>query len=111
MNGMTKHLTLAVMALILAASSAFADEIGVYNLTMSKEKFLPERIEIPAETKVSIMIDNQGDATEKLNFLVNHERVLPGGKATRLFIGPLEPGEYKFVGIYHPERSFIIIAK
>lgn len=111
MNRMSRCLALAIVALPLALTGAFADEAEVYNLVMNKDGFTPDRIEIPADKKVLLAIDNQDDGAEKLNFMVTREKVLSGASKTRVFIGPLEPGEYKFVGIYHPNRAFVVIAR
>lgn len=111
MNRVSRCLAIVVMALPLAGTSALADDASSYNLVMNKDKFTPDRMEVPAEKKISILIDNQSGESEKIYFMVNHERVLPASEKTKVFIGPLDPGEYKFVGNYHPDRTFVIVAR
>lgn len=85
-----------------------------YNLTLKDHLFFPSRIAIPAGKKVKLVIDNQDDTPEEFDsFSLNREKVIFAHSKTYIFIGPLKPGEYEFVGEYNPNsaRGAVVVLK
>ena len=99
-----------LFALPLAVLAAGEPE---FNLVIENNKFAPDRIEVPAGKKVKINIDNK-DATAE-EFESNElriEKVIPAKSKGVVYVGPLKPGEYKFVGEFHEKTAKgVIVAK
>jgi plastocyanin len=68
--------------------------------------FFPASIEIPAGTKVRLLISNNDPTPEEFeSYGLNREKVIPGNSKTVIFIGPLKPGEYPFFGEFYPRTA------
>lgn len=101
-------------ALLLAASlGALAAGEPELSLVIENNRFTPDRIEVPAGRKVKLNIENR-DATAE-EFESNElriEKVIPGKGKGIVYVGPLKPGEYKFVGEFHENTAKgVIVAK
>ena len=106
-----KRLALAfLMTLSLAAIAADEPE---FKLVIENHKFAPDRIEVPAGKKVKLVIENKDATPEEFESKqLNREKVIPGKTTGTVFIGPLKPGEYKFVGEFHEATAKgVIVAK
>ncbi len=68
--------------------------------------FYPADIEIPADTKVKLVLINKDEAAEEFeSYEMNREKVIPGGSKATIFIGPLRPGIYPFFGEFFPKTA------
>jgi hypothetical protein len=97
-----------VIALILLAASAlsFADDLPTFNLVIRAGHFIPETMEIPANTKFRLLIKNEGPGAEEFESVeLRKEKVLAPGASSFLIFQPLKPGTYKFFGEFHPETA------
>ncbi|MEY4642911.1 MAG: hypothetical protein RLZZ227_2905 [Pseudomonadota bacterium] len=75
-------------------------------LVIRDHLFFPAVIEVPADVKVRLVIDNQDPTPEEFeSYELNREKVIPGNSKTILFIGPLKPGEYPFFGDFYPKTA------
>jgi|SRR4051794_26284596 hypothetical protein len=101
----------AVAFLAASAVTATAQEQS-FPLTIKNHRFEPAEFEIPANTKVKLVIKNEDPTAEEFDSSQLHrEKVIPGGKEASLFVGPLKPGRYEFVGEYNQKtaRGAIIV--
>lgn len=95
-----KH-ALLTLALVIAATPAFA-ETKEFPITIKDHKFSPDVVEIPADTKVKLVVKNEDTTPEEFeSHDMNREKVIPGGSTANIFIGPLKAGEYKFFGEFN----------
>jgi plastocyanin len=104
---------LAAALLFTASFGALAAGEPEFSLVIENNKFTPDRIEVPAGKKVKFNIENKDNAAEEFESeQLKIEKVIPAkGKGT-VFIGPLKPGEYKFVGEFHEKTAKgVIVAK
>ncbi len=93
-------------ALTIAAASALASGEAEFNLVIENHKFTPDRIEVPAGRKVKLMIDNRDATPEEFESSeLRIEKVIPGKSKGSVFVGPLKPGEYKFVGEFNEKTA------
>ncbi len=94
---------LAILACGLPAA-ARADEPQV--LEFRQHRFYPDHITVPAGQRVKIEVRNTDDTADEFESTdLNREKlVAPGGKAT-VFLGPLDPGSYKFFGDFHRDTA------
>jgi hypothetical protein len=85
---------------LMAAGGAFAAaEPAEFPLTIRDYRFTPSEIRVPANVKVKLVVDNQDAAPEEFDsHALNREKVIPGKSKATIFIGPLAPGRYPFMG-------------
>jgi len=95
-----KTLLFAVTALLLS-QSALADTVEA-TLSIKDHRFSPTEINVPAGSKIKLTVDNQDATPEEFESRdLNREKVIPGRSKAIIWIGPLQPGSYAFVGEYH----------
>ncbi len=104
------RIPLFAVALLCLAVPAMAEE--PLHLTIKDHKFQPERIEIPAGTKIKLLVRNDDDvAAEFESFQMDREKVVPPGKEVPVFIGPLDKGEYPFFDDFHQDAKGVLVAR
>jgi len=96
---------LAGFALIVG-QAAMAGDMPVFTLKIKNHKFDPEVITLPAKTKVKLIVINQDPTPEEFESNELHrEKVIQGNSQGVVFIGPLEPGSYPFIGEFHQDTA------
>jgi plastocyanin len=95
-----------------AGGAAMADDATV-TLTIKDHRFSPERLEVPANQKVTIVVSNQDASAEEFESKeLKREKVIKGNSQAKILVGPLKPGEYKFFGEYHEDTAQgVLVAK
>ena len=101
-------------AFLFFASPALADDQAPVNqgpsdhldIGIKDHRFQPERLEIPANTKVKLIVHNLDKTAEEFESQdFNREKIVPAGGEIPVFVGPLSPGEYKFFGDFHQDTA------
>ncbi|HLZ65020.1 MAG TPA: cupredoxin domain-containing protein [Aliidongia sp.] len=102
---------LALSAALLVSGSAFADD--VIHLSIKDHKYEPARLEVPAGVKFKLLVKNEDPTPEEFeSFELKREKVVPPGQEIPVFLGPLDPGEYKFFGDFHQDTAQgVMVAK
>jgi hypothetical protein len=91
----------AAFALLFLPVQAFSADLE-QTLTIKDHHFTPSEIKVPAGKKVKLTIDNQDATPEEFDSHdLNREKVIPGNGKGTVFIGPLNPGKYSFIGEFH----------
>lgn len=94
----------AVFVMSFTNVSAFAEEERT--LVIKNHKFSPDKIEIPANTRVKLVIDNQDATPEEFESHALHiEKVIAPKSRGVVRVGPLKPGSYNFVGEFHEDTA------
>jgi plastocyanin len=97
---------MAVAALLAVSLAAMAQGEPEFKLVIENHKFTPDRIEVPAGKKVKLVIENKDSTPEEFESKqLNREKVIPGKSTGTVFVGPLKPGEYKFVGEFNEKTA------
>lgn len=106
-------LSLALVAMIAIAVNAAADDLPAYTITFDGGRIEPARLEVPANTKIKLVLRNAGrGAAEFEGRDVRVEKVLASGSQSFVVIQPLKPGTYRFVDEFHPDApDVLVIAK
>ena len=93
----------AAAAFFLAASGGLAlAQEQTFRLTIKNHQFEPAEFEIPANTKVTLQVKNEDATPEEFESSTLHrEKVVPAGKEVSIFVGPLKPGRYEFIGDFN----------
>ena len=96
----------ALTAALAIAGAACADAPPGVTLTLKKHRFTPATFTVPAGQRVRVTLINQDPATEEFDShdLRLEEVVTPMGKIS-FDIGPLQPGQYSFMGEFHAETA------
>lgn len=96
-------LAAALLAFPLMAAAASPDE---YVLVIKNHRFEPAEVTVPAGKKLKLVVDNQDPTPEEFeSHSLNREKVIKGGTKATIFIGPLKPGTYEFVGEYNESTA------
>ena len=91
---------LAALTLGGAQLAAAADPEAL--LVIKNHRFEPTELKVPAGQRVKLTVHNQDPTPEEFeSHKLNREKVIPGGAKAVIFIGPLKPGKYEFVGEYN----------
>ncbi|MDB5825684.1 MAG: cupredoxin protein [Herminiimonas sp.] len=90
-----------LVALAVASSLAHAADPEVA-LVIKDHRFIPTEVRIPAGTKVKLIVHNQDTTPEEFeSHALNREKVIAPGAKVSIYIGPLKPGQYSFIGEFN----------
>ena len=100
-----RSVAIASLSVTLLASSAFAAEPEVL-LVIKNHKFEPAELKVPSGQRVKLVVHNQDATSEEFeSHDLNREKIVPPGAKVTVFVGPLKPGRYAFVGEYHESSA------
>ena len=105
------HIFLILLTGLTLLRPSFA-ETPVFHLSISNHIFSPNRLEIPENSKVRLLIKNNDTVAEEFDsFDLNREKVIFPGRSAVIYIGPLSPGEYHYFGEFHSDtaRGIIVV--
>lgn len=96
----------SLMALLsLAAGPAFGAD-PEFTILLKDHRFAPAEIKVPAGVKVKLIIDNQDGTPEEFDsFPLNREKIVFANSKGIVFIGPLKPGRYEFMGEFNQKSA------
>jgi plastocyanin len=101
-------LLLAAVAAALPALTGAAQgaEQTRFELVLKEHRFEPAELEVPAGKRITLVIRNADATPEEFeSHDLRVEKVVPGSATVTLRVGPLKPGQYKFVGEYHEDTA------
>lgn len=94
--------TFFLVSLLLAVAQSSAAEMPSFELNIKDHRFNPARLDVPAATKIKLVIHNLDATDEEFeSYELNREKIIPGGKTATIYIGPLETGDYPFFGEFN----------
>jgi plastocyanin len=94
--------SLLLAALFLLASTAALAAEDEFKLVIENHKFTPSELAVPAGKKIKLVVENRDATPEEFeSHSLNREKVIAGKSTATIFIGPLKPGKYSFVGEYN----------
>lgn len=92
--------------LTAAALPVRADDVPVYTLSIQDHRFVPHTVEIPADTRVKLVVQNKDATPEEFeSYELNREVVIPGHSEATVYVGPLSAGEYPFFGEFNQKTA------
>jgi plastocyanin len=100
------------LALVLFPALALAADLE-YKIMIRDHRFEPAELRVPAGEKIKLIIDNQDESAEEFDsHALNREKVIPAKSTAPVFVGPLSPGRYPFIGEFHEKTANgVIIAE
>jgi Cupredoxin-like domain len=94
----------SLFCLLFPASLLFAEE--EFTITIKDHRFEPLEIHVPANQKVKLVINNLDTTPEEFeSHDLNREKIVTGGSKITIYIGPLRPGRYAYVGEFHMDTA------
>ena len=102
---------LLLLALFAASPVLAADD--EVRLIIQNHRFQPTEVVVPAGKKIKLVVENRDATPEEFeSHTLNREKVIAGKSTVTIFIGPLAPGRYPFVGEYNENTAQgVIVAK
>jgi plastocyanin domain-containing protein len=96
-----RDLTALALGLCVTAASVHAADPEVM-LVIRDHRFEPSEVKVPANQRIKLVIHNQDRAPEEFeSHALNREKVVPPQSKVTIYIGPLKPGRYAFIGEYN----------
>ncbi|MDD2815409.1 MAG: cupredoxin domain-containing protein [Thiotrichaceae bacterium] len=104
--------SLLALSAAMCANTVSAED-KVFNLVIKNHKFEPAEITVPAGVKIQLNVKNLDSTAEEFeSYELNQEKVISGGQEASLYIEPLKPGSYPFVGEFNEDTAKgVLIAK
>jgi len=77
-----------------------------FALVIRDHRFEPAELHVPAGKKIKIVIDNQDSTAEEFeSHELNREKVIPAKSKIPVYVGPLAPGRYPFIGEFNAQTA------
>lgn len=81
-----------------------------FTLSIREHRFQPAELIVPAGQKVKLRVVNRDSAAEEFESRdLNREKIIPGNSTATIYIGPLKPGRYSYVGEFHEKTAHGVI--
>ena len=101
---------LVLAALAPSEIACAAEAMPVFSIKALGGILEPAMIEVPADTRFKIEIENEGiDPVEFESTELHLEKVLAGGAKSYVVINGLKPGTYTFFDDFHPDTGKVRI--
>lgn len=102
---LARSLVMLALAATVGSRVAMADE-PTFELTIREHRFQPERLDVPANSRIKLVIENADPTPEEFESdALNREKIIPANSKAIIYIGPLEPGTYPFIGEFHEDTA------
>jgi len=100
-----KRILILLIALTFTNQAFSADE-KVFSIIIKDHKFVPDILQVPAGEKFKLIVKNEDNTAEEFeSYDLRKEKIVAGNKEITLIINPLQKGEYKFEGEFHPKTA------
>ena len=91
---------IALLGVTFSSPGRAADDEAL--LVIKNHRFEPAEVRVRANQRIRLIVHNQDASPEEFeSHALNREKVVPAGAKATIFIGPLKPGRYQFVGEFH----------
>ena len=89
----------------LAVIPAHAADLEL-SMTIKNHTFEPSVLKVPANQRIKLTVQNLDPTPEEFeSHALNREKVIPGGAKAVIYLGPLKPGRYGFMGEFNPTTA------
>ena len=104
----SKLLTIALAFTVtnfFPASTAIAADLELA-LVIKNHMFEPPELKVPTNQRIKLNIQNLDKTAEEFeSHSMKKEKVIPAGGKAVIFLGPLKPGSYEFIGEFNPKTA------
>ena len=99
---------LIIMALVLFSASVSAETLTDDSqlLVIENHRYSPSELLVPAGKKIKLRIENRDASPEEFeSHDLNREKLIAGKSSITIYIGPLKPGRYAFIGEFNEKTA------
>ena len=97
---------MAMLGALLVASAPVLAGDPEFTIQLHDHRFTPSEVKVPAGAKVKLIIENQDSTPEEFDsFALNREKIVFPNSKGIVFIGPLKPGRYEFMGEFNQSSA------
>ena len=109
---MQKLLILLLGAGLLALASVARADSPSLSISIKGQGFVPQEIAVPAGTKLQLVISNLDDLPAEFeSYDLSREVVVPAHSQVKIYIGPLDPGRFRFFNDFHQSsEGWVVVA-
>jgi len=102
-----------LLAIAFLGSPPVAAADDEFRLVLQDHVFQPAELVVPAGRKIKLVVENRDATPEEFeSHSLNREKVIAGKSTATIFVGPLKPGRYPFVGEYNEKTAKgVIVAR
>jgi len=98
------------ITLLLPFSAVAID--NEYMLVIKDQHFQPTELNIPSGKKVKLEISNQNDTPAEFESAdMSREVIVPAHSKATIYLGPLEPGSYRFLNDFNHQMEGAVVVK
>jgi len=103
---MSKRVLLLIVALMFGTGVACAADPVEVSVVIKDHRFEPADITIPSGTPAMFRVENKDVTPEEFESGdLGFEKVIPGGAEGVVWVAPMQPGHYTFVGEFNPATA------
>jgi hypothetical protein len=107
-----KKIVLIAMLIPFAAIAGESEYKAEYKLVVKDQQFQPVEITMLPGIKIKLEIENQDDTPFEFESAdISREAIVSGHSKTSIYIGPLEPGSYRFLNDFNHHIEGTIVVK
>lgn len=99
---------LIILALVLFSASVSAETLTDDSqlLVIENHRYSPSELIVPAGKKIKLRIENRDASPEEFeSHDLNREKLIAGKSSITIYIGPLKPGRYAFIGEFNEKTA------
>jgi hypothetical protein len=101
-----KTILMTVLTALLGLSGPVLAGDPEFTIQLKDHRFTPAELKVPAGAKVKLIIENQDSTPEEFDsFALNREKIVFPNSKGIVFIGPLKPGRYEFMGEFNQSSA------
>lgn len=105
-NSLPSYIGFIPILLILLVPVRVLGADGEFSLVIQDHRFQPAELKLPAGKKIKLIIENRDATPEEFeSHSLNREKVIAGRSSASIFIGPLDPGRYPFIGEFNEKTA------
>lgn len=103
---MRKICLIIAAGIALGTAPVLAAEPVERVVVIENHRFQPAEVKVPAHQPVRLVIDNRDPTPEEFESRdLRLEKIVAGNSRATLRVGPLEAGEYRFVGEFNEDTA------
>ena len=75
-------------------------------MVIKNHRFEPSLLKVPANQRIKLTLQNLDNTPEEFeSHTLKREKVIPAGAKAVIYLGPLKPGRYEFIGEFNPATA------
>jgi Cupredoxin-like domain len=93
------------IATLWTASAAHAGDLEL-SMVIRNHRFEPAELKVPAQQRIKLTVQNLDNTPEEFeSHALNREKLIPAGAKVVIYLGPLKPGRYAFMGEFNSNTA------